>query len=133
MFVLANCFGIKEPVLFLDPLGPGNIVTGIDLDGLFAQSCQANGVISIYIDGVAVVSQSLPAVNCVCNSCEYSSISNSYYLPISNYNYNGNNSIMIVGQDICVSPFSFELLFSGMSKLQMLLSVILFIRKFKYN
>ena len=110
----------NQGVTFKDPLGPNYIVTGIKLDSLLIQSCNISGTVSVYIGGSLVVSQYLPETNCTCGSCPSSKISDSYYLTIPNYNYSGINSLSIQGQDICILPFSFQLLFTGKIKPQML-------------
>lgn len=88
------CFGSSFSNTFVDPVPPGNIVVGVQVNYYYSGCSGGAGTMATALNGVSIGNANFSVNNCSCGSCFLSSTPNaSFPCGIPSYNYGGNNTV----------------------------------------
>jgi len=88
------CFGSSFSNTFADPVPPGNIVVGVQVNYYYSGCAGGSGFMSTFLNGVSVGNANFSVIDCNCGRCHLSSTPNTNFnCGIPSYNYGGINTV----------------------------------------
>ncbi|MEW6772766.1 MAG: gliding motility-associated C-terminal domain-containing protein [Bacteroidota bacterium] len=90
----ACTFGASFSNTFVDPVPPGNIVVGVQVNYYYSGCSGGAGTMATLLNGIPIGNANFSVNNCSCGSCFFTSTPNTpFNCGIPSYNYGGNNTV----------------------------------------